>query len=244
MNVTWPASATWIAEFCSKGNALAVYAVGLTLAAYGLSRRLSRLWPSPLTTPVFCSTAIVVAVLLAGHVDYAEYAPARKVFGWFIGPATVALAIPLHKHRRLLVSCLAPAFIGLTIGAVSTMGVAVAFARLLGLSGILLRSLALKSVTAAVAVEIAALVRADPTLTAAFVVVNGMLGAMIGPWLLDRVGVHHPVARGLALGTMAHGQGIAQASLESELSGAIASVAMGLSAVFCSLFAPALLSHF
>jgi putative effector of murein hydrolase len=223
--------------------AMAVYTIGLTLGAYALSRRLHRLWASPLTTPVFCSTAFVVAALMASHLGYAEYAPARRILGWFIGPATVALAIPLHRNRRLLAACLAPSLIGLIVGALSTIWAAIALSRLLGLSGILQRSLALKSVTAAVAVEIAGIVHADPTLTAAFVVVTGMLGAMIGPWLLDRIGVLHPVARGLALGAISHGQGTAQAALESEISGAIAGIAMGLSAVFCSLVAPSLLSH-
>lgn len=236
-------STGWM-ESSTRGTAVAIYAIGLTAGAYVISRRLNRLWPSPLTTPVFCSTVLVVAALFASHLGYAEYAPARSVFGWFIGPATVAFAIPLHKNRRLLGACFAPALLGLTIGGLSTMGAAIAVSRLLGLSGILLRSLALKSVTAAVAVEIAGIVRADPTLTAAFVVVNGMIGAMIGPWLLDRIGVHHPVARGLSFGAMAHGQGIAQAGTESELSGAIAGIAMGLSAIFCSLVAPSLLSRF
>jgi putative effector of murein hydrolase len=105
-------------------------------------------------------------------------------------------------------------------------------------------SISIKSVTAPVAVELARMIQADPALTTAFVIVTGMIGVMLGPWLLDRVGVRSPLARGLALGTISHGQGTAQAALENELSGAIASVALGVAAVFGSLLAPRLLPYF
>ena len=88
--------------------------------------------------------------------------------------------------------------------------------------------------------ELAPIVQANPTLTAAFVVATGMIGAMIGPSLMSAAGVHDPVARGLALGTISHGQGAAQAVVEGEVQGAAAGIAMGLAAVFTSLVAPIL----
>jgi len=94
-----------------------------------------------------------------------------------------------------------------------------------------------------VAVELAGIIQGDQALTVAFVIVTGMVGVMLGPWLLDRAGIRSPLARGLALGTISHGQGTAQAALESELSGAIASIALGIAAVFTSLAAPRLLPY-
>lgn len=222
---------------------LAFYTIALTLAAYALGRRLHSRWPSALTTPVFFSTAVIIALLLASRLHFSDYAPARKLFGFFLGPATVALAVPLHRNRRLLAAHLPAALAGLLAGALSTLATAIALSRACGLSPVVEHSIAIKSVTAAVAVELALIVGGDPSLTAAFVVVTGMMGAMIGPFVLDRVGVRSPLARGLALGTISHGQGTAQAALESELSGAIAGVAMGLSAVFCALVAPHILAH-
>jgi putative effector of murein hydrolase len=102
----------------------------------------------------------------------------------------------------------------------------------------LVSSIAIKSTTVPIAVEIAKIVQGNPTLTAIFVVVTGMMGASFGPWLMDRLAITHPVSRGLALGTISHGQGTAQAVSESELSGAVAGVAMGLGAVCTSLAAP------
>jgi putative effector of murein hydrolase len=113
-------------------------------------------------------------------------------------------------------------------------------ARALALSPTVTASISVKSVTAPIAIELASLVNGNPTLTAAFVILTGMIGAMLGPWLMDRVGIRAPLARGLALGAISHGQGTAQAITEGQLQGAAAGVAMGVAAVLTALIAPVL----
>jgi putative effector of murein hydrolase len=102
------------------------------------------------------------------------------------------------------------------------------------------RDLIIKSVTAPIAIELATIIDANPTLTTVFVIATGMIGAMFGPWLMNIAGISDPLARGLALGTTSHGQGTAQAVIEGELQGAAAGIAMGLAAVFTSCLAPVL----
>src|SRR5438067_5520739 len=223
--------------------ALTLYGIAVTAAMYALSRRLSRRWPSPFTSPVFFTTCATIVVFLLTRVELSDYAQAREILTFLLGPATVALAMPLYRNRRLLVANLVPAMAGLMAGALGTMVTAVALAKALGLSHAIVVSISIKSVTAPVAVEIARMIHADQTLTAAFVIVTGMIGVMLGPWLLDRAGIRSPLARGLALGTISHGQGTAQAALESELAGAIASIALGVAAVLTSLVAPLLLPY-
>lgn len=224
------------------GATLTAFSLALTVAAYLLSRAVARRYPSPLTTPVFFSTAVVIAVLAGTGVGLADYEPARQILGFLLGPATVALAVPLYKNRRLLWRYGRPALVGLAVGSLGTLAAAVALATAVGLPDVVRASLSIKSVTAPVAIELAPIVHGSPTLTAAFVIATGMLGAMFGPWLLSATGIHDPVARGLALGAISHGQGTAQAVLEGELQGAAAGVAMGLAAVFVSCVAPPLLS--
>ena len=219
------------------------YGIAVTAGMYAVSRRVSRRWPGPFTSPVFFTTIATVVILALSHVRFAEYADAKAIMTFLLGPATVALALPLYRNRRLLVANLVPAMAGLVAGATSTLVTAVVLAKALGFSQRIVSSISIKSVTAPVAVELAQLVYGDPALTVAFVIVTGMIGVMLGPWLLDRAGVRSPLARGLALGTISHGQGTAQAALENELSGAIASIALGTAAVFVSLLAPALLPH-
>jgi putative effector of murein hydrolase len=223
--------------------ALTLYGIMVTACAYALSRRLSRRWPSPFTSPVFFTTLATILVLSLSRVRFSEYEQAQKILTFLLGPATVALALPLYRNRRLLIVNLVPALAGLTAGAVGTTVTVVTLAKALGFSQTIVRSISIKSVTAPVAVELARIIQGDPALTTAFVIVTGMIGVMLGPWLLDRVGIRSPLARGLALGTISHGQGTAQAALESELSGAIASIALGVAAVFGSLLAPRLLPY-
>jgi len=223
--------------------ALTIYGILVTAGTYALSRRLSRRWPSPFTSPAFFTTLATVLVLALSRVRFSDYAEAQKILTFLLGPATVALALPLYRNRQLLVANIVPALAGLIAGALGTLLTAVALANALGFSRTIVLSIGIKSVTAPVAVELARLIDADPALTAAFVIVTGMTGVMLGPWLLDRAGIRSPFARGLALGTISHGQGTAQAALEGELSGAIASIALGLAAVFVSMIAPRLLPY-
>ena len=223
--------------------ALTLYGIAVTAAAYAISRKLSKRWPSPFTSPVFFTTLATVVVLTLSRMRLEDYAEAQKIMTFLLGPATVALALPLYRNRKLLAANIVPALAGLAAGATGTLLAAVGLAKALGFSQGIVRSISIKSVTAPVAVELALLVQGDPALTVAFVIVTGMIGVMLGPWLLDRAGIRSPFARGLALGTISHGQGTAQASLESELSGAIASIALGLAAVFVSVVAPRLLPY-
>lgn len=222
---------------------ITVYGIAVTAGMYALSRKLSQKWRSPFTSPVFFTTLATVTVLALSRIRISDYAQAQQILTFLLGPATVALALPLYRNRRLLVANLVPALAGLMAGAIGTLVTAVALTKALKFSETIVRSISIKSVTAPVAVELAPLINGDPALTVAFVIVTGMIGVMLGPWLLDRVGIKSPLARGLALGTISHGQGTAQAALESELSGAIASIALGIAAVFVSLVAPSLLPH-
>lgn len=218
--------------------AVGAFGVSLTVGAYALSLRARKYYASPLTTPVLFSTVIVIGVLLATGISFEDYGPAKRLITALLGPATVALALPLYRNRQVFFRNLLPAAFGLIAGSLGTMIVAALIARAFALAPDLVSSIAIKSATVPIAVEIARLLQANPALTAIFVVVTGMIGAAFGPWLLDRARITHPLSRGLALGTISHGQGTAQAVTESEFAGAIAGVAMGLGAICTSLAAP------
>jgi putative effector of murein hydrolase len=214
------------------------FGIAVTLGAYSLSLLARKRYPSPLTTPVLFSTAIVIVVLRGSGMSFADYGPAKDIMTFLLGPATVALALPLYKNRQVFFRNIIPAGCGLLAGSLGTMIAAGTTARLLGFTPLLTSSIAIKSATVPIAVEVARIVHGAPELTAIFVVITGMLGASLGPWLMSRLGIIHPVSRGLALGTISHGQGTAEAVIEGQLSGAVAGVSMGLGAVCTSLAAP------
>jgi putative effector of murein hydrolase len=216
-------------------------AIVLTIGAYRLSLAVRRRWAHPLTTPVLFSTAVVVAMLLAVRVDVQAYESAKDLMTFLLGPATVALAIPLYRNRAAFQRELVPALSGLVAGVAVTMVLAVVCGRAFGLDTLLQSTLAVKTATTAIAIEVARIVHGDPGLAAGFVVCTGTFGAAAGPWLLDRVRVHDPIARGVAFGGIAHGIGTAQAATESELSGAVAGVSLGIGAILTSALAPVVL---
>jgi predicted murein hydrolase (TIGR00659 family) len=220
---------------------LILFGIGLTVATYSLSRALAQRYASPFTTPVFFSTTLVILVLWVLGLRFEDYEPAKNMLVWLLGPATVSLAVPLYKNRCTLARHAVPALVGIGVGSLSTLLAASILARVFALSDTLRASLSIKSVTAPIAIELATIINGNPTLTAVCVIATGMIGAMFGPWLMNIVGISDPLARGLALGTIAHGQGTAQAVLEGELQGAAAGIAMGLAAVFTSCIAPLLI---
>jgi len=221
-----------------RGPLVVIFCLVLTIGMYALSRVLAKRLPSPLTTPVFFSTTLIVAVLYAAGVDYREYEPAKNILITLLGPATVALAVPVYRNRQILFANVVPALTGITIGSLATVVVVVAVAGAFHFSRELTLSMSVKSVTAPIAIELATILKANPALAAAFVIATGMIGTMLGPWLLTRTGIVDPIARGLALGTISHGQGTAQALSEGNLQGAIAGIAMGIAAIVTSFVLP------
>jgi predicted murein hydrolase (TIGR00659 family) len=207
-----------------------------TVAIYFALRRVHR--GSIVTLPVLATSVLLVALLALPGGDLAGYERGTMPLKFLLGPATLALAVPLAKNRAILRRrALLAVLIGAVVGAVS----AVLLCRWLKLSPVLTATLAPKSVTTPIAMPIAARTGGIPELTAAIVILVGVLGMVVGPWLLDRIGVRSRMARGLALGTAAHGVGTAQALSESEETGAAAGVAMVVAGIVTAIIVPILL---
>ena len=209
-----------------------------TIGAYLVTRRIFLRFKYPILNPVFLSTVLIIAALKATGGTLASYQPAKEAMTFLLGPATVALALPLYRNRSVLRNHALPVFAGVVAGSLATMAAVLVAGRIAGLGNSVLLSLGPKSVTVPIAVEISRIAGGEPTLTAAFVVATGMIGSILGPTLLSALKVKNPVARGLALGTVSHGQGTAVALMEGETAGAMGGVAMAIAAVCTALIAP------
>lgn len=213
--------------------------MGLTIGAYAVARPLFLRYRHPLLNPVFVGSALVISVLALGGVSYESYVPAKELLTWPLGPVTVALAVPVYRQRALLGKLALPLGVGVLLGTLSTIAAVLALAAIGRLDGPVLGVLSLKSVTAPIAVELAKIRGGDPSLVAAFVVMTGTIGAMLGPIVLSAMRIRRPAARGIALGTISHGQGTAAALNESEVAGAMSTLAMAAAAITTSTIAPA-----
>lgn len=213
----------------------------LTLVAFQAGTLVyRRMGLNPLVNPVLIAVVLIVAVLALTGTPYSSYFDGAQFVHFLLGPATVALAIPLYRQfdkvRRSALAVLASIVAGSLTG--SATAVAIAWAGGASMDAII--SIAPKSVTAPVAMGISEQLGGLPSLTAVLVLVTGILGAMIGPKLLDLLRIKDWAARGLAIGTASHGIGTARAMQVNEVAGAFAGLAMGLNALATAILLPLL----
>ena len=188
--------------------------------------------------PVMIAVAILGVLLWATGTDYATYFEGAQFVHFMLGPATVALGLPLLDNLHRLRRAALPMIAALLAGSATAVASALAVARALGVEGTVLASLAPKSTTAPVAIGIAERLGGQPTLTAVMVLLTGIFGAMVVTPLLDLLRVRDWRARGFAVGVAAHGIGTARAFQVSQTAGAFSGIGMGLNAVLTAIIAP------
>ena len=216
-------------------------ALTATLAAWLLALKLHAMsGRHALVNPVLIAVALLAAGLLVSGVDYRAYFQGAQFVHFLLGPATVALAIPLHRQWRTVRHSFVAIGVAVTLGGVFSAAVAVLFGVALHAAPEVTASLAPKSVTTPVAMGVAERIGGLPSLTAAIVICTGIVGASLGPAVLNLCGVRDWRARGLAMGTVAHGIGTARALSVNATAGAFSGLAMGLNALATALLVPLL----
>jgi predicted murein hydrolase (TIGR00659 family) len=214
------------------------FGIVLTLVVWLAALGIRRILRTALANPVALSVVVIVAALLLSGVPYDSYNRGANAISFFLGPAVVAMAVPLYRRRDIVRRHALPLAASVLVGCVVGILSASLTARLLGAGTATVLSLAPKSVTTPIAIGIAETTGGVPSLTAAIVIVTGMLGAMVGPEFLRRIGIRGALAVGLAVGTAAHGIGTARAFEESELTGAMSSLGMILNGLATAVVLP------
>jgi predicted murein hydrolase (TIGR00659 family) len=195
---------------------------------------------NPLLNPVLLAVCLLVAALTLTRTGYPTYFQGAQFVHFLLGPATVALAIPLYRQfDRVKRSALA-ILTSIITGSLTASLTAVALVRLLGGGWNTAVSIAPKSVTAPVAMGISEQLGGLPSLTAVLVILTGIIGAMLGPHLLNLMGIRDWAARGVAIGTASHGIGTARALQVNDIAGAFSGLAMGLNALATAVLLPLL----
>jgi predicted murein hydrolase (TIGR00659 family) len=214
----------------------------VTLGAWLVAASLARAsGHHPLVNPVLIAVVIVAALLQFTGTAYPTYFDGAQFVHFLLGPATVALAVPLSRNWTLVRRNLIPMLAALAAGAVTAIVSAVGLALLLGLPREVLLSLAPKSVTAGVAMAITETMSGEPALTAVLVILTGIIGAVMVTPLMNALGIRNYAARGFSVGLASHGIGTARAFTVDPVAGTFAGIAMGLNAVVTALIVPMLL---
>lgn len=217
----------------------------VTLAAYVVAERISaRFGRHPLANPVLIAVALLAAILTATRTPFETYFQGAQFVHFLLGPATVALALPLHRHWPLVRKAVLPILAALLAGALTAVVSAVGVAAAFGIPQPMLAALAPKSVTAAIAMGIAREIGGEPSLTATLVIATGILGAVMVTPLMVALRCTDWRARGFAAGLAAHGIGTARAFQVNPVAGAFAAIAMGLNGLVTAALVPLILRLF
>ncbi|MBD8655696.1 LrgB family protein [Oxalobacteraceae sp. CFBP 13730] len=211
----------------------------MTLCAYLAAQRIGA-WSkgAPIANPVAIAIAIVVGILSLSGMSYERYFAGAQFVHFLLGPATVALAVPLVRQLPRLRQHWLPLTVALLAGSVTAIVSVVVVAQLLGATPALIATLAPKSVTSPIAMAVAERLGGLPSLTAGLVIGTGIFGAIFSTWLFHGLRVRSDAARGFAMGLAAHGIGTARAFQLSPEMGAFAGLAMGLNGALTALLAP------
>ncbi len=211
----------------------------LTLVAYGIGEKAFRAsGRRPYVNPVLIAVVALAVVLWGTGTEYRTYFEGAQFVHFMLGPATVALAVPLYANRALVWRSALPMLGALVAASVTAMGSALGIAWALGVPADILASLAPKSVTAPVAIGISEQLGGSPTLTVVLVILTGLVGAIMATPLLNALGCKDFRARGFSVGVAAHGIGTARAFQVSDTAGAYAGIGMAMNAILTALFAP------
>ena len=196
---------------------------------------------NPLLNPVALAVIVLGLLLAVTDTDYRSYFDGAQFVHFLLGPATVALAVPLYTHFRKVKRAALPMLAALIAGSLTAMVSAVVIALALGGSPQTVASLVPKSVTTPVAMGVAEQIGGLPSLTAVMVILTGIVGAMSAGPLFNLMGIKDWRARGFAIGIASHGIGTARAFQVSEVAGTFAGIAMGLNALLTAILAPLVL---
>jgi len=217
--------------------------LSMTLLAYqGAFWLYQRSGQNPLANPVLIAVSLLVLFLTLTGTRYETYFAGAQFVHFLLGPATVALAIPLYTQFKRIRTMLLPVIAGLLAGSLTAVASAVLIGRWLGASLPTQLSLAPKSVTTPIAMAIAERIGGIPSLTAVLVIITGVLGAVGARTIFDAMKVRDPAIRGFAIGVASHGIGTARAFQVNEQSGAFAALAMGLNGGLTALLVPLMAS--
>ena len=217
------------------------FLIALTFGSYFVGKLLRRRTGWVVMNPILVAIVVVIGFLEVTGVSYETYNAGGHMIEFWLRPAVVALGVPLYMQLSTIKKQLTPILLSELAGCVVGVVSVVWIAQEMGASREVILSLASKSVTTPIAMEVTKAVGGIPSLTAAVVVAVGLLCAVCGYRTMGFARVKNPVAQGLSMGTAAHALGTATSMDRSQVHGAYASLGLTLNGIFTSLLTPSIL---
>lgn len=217
------------------------FGVAVSLIAYGLGTLLQKNFKLAIFNPLLISIIVTIIILLVTNIDYKTYYEGAKYLSYLLTPATVCLAVPLYEKLELLKNNWKAIFAGILSGVLTTMLCILAMSIIFNLSHKEYVTLLPKSITTAIGMGVSEELGGYVTLTVAVIIITGILGNVLAPFICKIFKITEPIAKGVALGTASHAIGTAKALEMGEVEGAMSSLSIAvaglLTVVSASIFA-------
>ena len=210
----------------------------LTLAAYLVGLWCQKKVKSALCNPILIAVILVIGVLLAAKIPNARYQAGTTLFSWLLTPATVCLALPLYRQIKVLKKNLPAILAAVVAGTLTSLFCVFGLCKLFGLDKALTVSLLPKSITTAMGIVLSDLNGGIQSLTAAAIIITGILGSLFGSVLCKLLRLKDPIAQGVAIGTATHVIGTSRASEMGEVQGAVSSLSLAVAGILTAVLFP------
>ncbi len=215
-----------------------IFGFTLTIVAYLIGLVISKKVKFTLFNPLIIATILIIVLLSLFKIDYEVYNKGGSIVTFFLGPATVVLAVPLYKQIDNFLKNGIPVLGGIVVGSIVSIVAIIYLSKFIGLDRVLNLSLVPKSTTTAISQGISGQIGGIPSISVAATVITGVSGNVMGAWLFKIFKISDEIARGVAFGTGAHAIGTAKAMEEGEIQGAMASLSIGLMGLVTVFLAP------
>ena len=213
------------------------FGVVLTVFAYQIGVSIQKKAKHPLANPILIAVLLIIGLLVAFDIPLEAYQQGGNLIYLFLAPATAALAVPIYKNWQILRLNWKPILAGTMAGSLASIVIVLGLCRLFQLDETLTASLLSKSVTTPIAADITEQLGGIVPIAIAAVIVSGITGNIMAPFLIKLFRVEDPVAQGIGIGTASHAIGTTRAIAIGELQGAMSGLAIGLSGLWTVFWA-------
>lgn len=218
-----------------------LFGIILTLGTFEIGKRIYNRFRLPIFNPILIAILLIVGVLMVFKIPLDSYESGSKMLSLFLGPVTVILAVPLYKQLNLLKSHLFPILIGVTVGAITSITSVIILGKLMGLEKVLLLSMAPKSITTPIGMELSKNIGGIQAITIVGIMITGITGAVAAPIICEVFRIKNRVAKGIGVGVSSHAVGTSKAIEMGEVEGAMSGLAIGLTGVATIIVLPLML---
>ena len=224
-----------MAEFLQN---ISLFPLLLTLGSYQIGLWCQRKTRSALCNPLLIAALLSIGVLLLTGTSPQIYAAGTSGISWLLTPATVCLAVPLYEQLKELKGHLTAIVIGILAGTLTSLLCVFLLCRLFRLEDLLTLSLLPKSVTTAIGLVLTENAGGLSSLTAAAIILTGILGNLTGTFLCKVLSITNPIAQGVGFGTASHVIGTSRATELDPLAGAVSSLSLAVAGIFTAVVFP------